>query len=135
MLMSFRHEKFITRSMMRNEPDTLFCFGDNLEQKGFGGQAKEMRGEPNAIGIPTKRKPSNAKDAFFTDDDYPEVWPIIFEKYELLRVHMQNGGDVVWPADNIGTGLAKLETRSPLIWAFLQTAYRMLLAQGKLTDE
>jgi redox-sensitive bicupin YhaK (pirin superfamily) len=29
----------------------LFVFGDNLRRTGFGGQAAEMRGEPNAVGI------------------------------------------------------------------------------------
>lgn len=69
--MSFRYVKYITRQMMRAEPTTLFVFGDNLAQVGYGGQAKEMRGEPNAVGIPTKRKPSRtAPDEFFTDNVY-----------------------------------------------------------------
>lgn len=36
----------ITRAMLRAEPEKLFVFGDNFVRTGFGGQAKEMRGEP-----------------------------------------------------------------------------------------
>jgi hypothetical protein len=31
-----------------------------------------MRGEPNAIGIPTKKRPDNRLDSFFTDDEYTQ---------------------------------------------------------------
>jgi len=57
--MGIRTEKHITRQMLRAEPGTLWVFGDNLQRKGLGGQAKEMRGEPNAIGIPTKKGSSS----------------------------------------------------------------------------
>jgi hypothetical protein len=42
-------------------------FGDNGRRIGFGGQAKEMRGEPNAIGVATNWEPSNRPNAFFSD--------------------------------------------------------------------
>ena len=119
--MPFYYVKFITRTMMRNLPNTLFCFGDNLAQVGYGGQAKEMRGEPNAVGIPTKRKPSRtAPDEFFTDDDYAAVVLIINERFTTVRDHLLNGGDVVWPEDGIGTGLAELEKRAPTIWNHIE---------------
>lgn len=46
----FRYEKFVTRAMVRAEPDTLFVFGDNLERRGLGGQAREMRGSSTRSG-------------------------------------------------------------------------------------
>ena len=49
--------RFITREYVRANPDKIFLFGDNLEQRGLGGQAAAMRGEPNAVGIPTKKRP------------------------------------------------------------------------------
>ena len=129
--MPFRYEKYITRQMMRAEPNTKFVFGDNLAEVGYGGQAKEMRGEPNAVGIPTKRKPSRtAPDEFFSDADYPTIWPIILEKYNILHDHMKAGGMVVWPEDGIGTGLAELEKRSPLLWKFIEDARIMLEAMN-----
>jgi len=35
--------KFITREYVRKNRDKLFLFGDNLERRGFGGQAAAMR--------------------------------------------------------------------------------------------
>lgn len=43
--------KYIKRQDLKSNPNTQYLFGDNLKRSGFGGQAKEMRGEPNAIGI------------------------------------------------------------------------------------
>jgi hypothetical protein len=63
--------EFITRASCRANPDKTFLFGDNAIHAGFGGQAaKEMRGEPNAIGIPTKFYPNMRDDSFFTDKDF-----------------------------------------------------------------
>ena len=55
----------ITRADLRANPDTLYVFGDNMRRRGMGGQAAEMRGEPNAVGIPTKWRPSRTEWDFF----------------------------------------------------------------------
>ena len=57
-----------------NHPDRVFIFGDNLIQKGKGGQAV-IRDCHNAYGIPTKRTPSMDNNAFFSDnfDEYDAV--------------------------------------------------------------
>ena len=111
------YRKHITRAMLRAEPEKLFVFGDNMIRRGFGGQAKEMRGEPNAIGIPTKWYPSMHKDAFFVDSD-----SIAFENHSAgevisLRLH---SGIIVWPEDGIGTGRAQLKQRAPEIWYIIE---------------
>lgn len=117
------YRKFITRQMLRNEPDTLFVFGDNAQRRGLGGQAKEMRGEPNAVGIPTKIYPSMHKAAFFSDDDFDFIRPILNMEFERLRYH---AGAIVWPEDGIGTGLADLPTRAPKIWRYIEAGRRAL---------
>ena len=104
--------KHYTRELIRSFPDTLFVFGDNIARKGYGGQAAEARDEPNAVGIPTKHFPSSYAAAFFSDDDFNEVAPII--DAEFLRL-TQHHGKVVWPADGIGTGLARLHETAPKI--------------------
>jgi len=48
---------WIERSMLQADPEARFVFGDNAERWGLGGQAKEMRGEPNAIGVATLWSP------------------------------------------------------------------------------
>jgi hypothetical protein len=44
---------------------------DSVQRHGLAGQAKEMRGEPNAIGVATKRAPSTNPKAFFDDSPVP----------------------------------------------------------------
>lgn len=108
----------ITRQMMRNEPDKLFVFGDNMARFGLGGQAKEMRGEPNAVGIPTKHSPSTCNEAYFRDSDFDSVRSEIERAFARLSQH---DGVIVWPKDGIGTGLADLPRKSPRIWRFIES--------------
>jgi len=108
-----------TRSMLRARPDTLFVFGDNLAQYGRRGQAKECRGEPNAVGIPTKKRPSMDENAFFTNADFAIAKAAIDRGFLRLAVHVREGGVVVMPANGLGTGLAQLPTRAPMIHAYI----------------
>lgn len=117
-----RYEAHITRAMVQAERRALFVFGDNLQRRGLGGQAAEMRGEPNAVGIPTKRAPSLGDSAFFTDADFDIFRDAAAPAFALLRAHAEGGGVIVWPADGIGTGLARLPERAPRIWAALERA-------------
>jgi hypothetical protein len=99
------YRDFITREDVRREPDKIFLFGDNLAQSGLAGQAREMRGEPNAIGIPTKRAPNNQIDSFFFSKDYKEAVAAIDAAFNRIP----EGVTVVIPSAGIGTGLARLE--------------------------
>lgn len=112
--------EFITRSDLRSNPSTLFVFGDNMKERGLGGQAREMRGEPNAVGIPTKWGPTMNEDAFFIDSDFPAVKGIIDERFDRLAYQLHRGGHVVWPSSGIGTGLAELQKRAPRIWSYIE---------------
>lgn len=122
----FRTEKYITRKMVRAEPGTLFVFGDNIGRKGLRGQAREMRGEPNSVGVPTKWLPTRDANAYFRDDDFDRVKASIDAQLWKLANHLDHGGKVVWPEDGIGTGLAELETRAPRIFAYIETARAFL---------
>ena len=51
------YQKRICRDDLRRNPNAVYIFGDNEARTGLGGQAREMRGEPNAMGIATKRSP------------------------------------------------------------------------------
>jgi len=108
------------RELIRANPEWLFVFGDNLGGSGFGGQAREARGEPNAVGIVTKRAPSMADSAFLCDGDLALARYYWRPAFDRLNAHLFAGGVVVWPADGIGTGLADLETRAPALWRELQ---------------
>lgn len=121
------YSDWITREQVRaGYPGTLFVFGDNIACRGYGGQAREMRGKPNAVGIPTKWAPSNEARAFFSDADYDAVELAIRAAVARLREHLADGGTVVVPARGIGTGLADLPRHAPRIAALIDQLLKEL---------
>ena len=113
--------QFITREYVRANRNKLFLFGDNLERRGFGGQAAAMRREPNAIGIPTKKSPSYRDDAFFSDDEFEQNKASIDAAFaEIMRAITDSIRVIVIPSDGLGTGRAQLERRAPRTFAHLQ---------------
>ena len=122
--------KWVSRSFVIEHRDHIFLFGDNLERRGFGGQAAAMRGEPNVVGIPTKKLPSNSKDAFFTDDEFEQNKAAIDQAFECLaRISSAREQIIVIPANGLGTGRAQLESRAPLTFAYLQKRLKELSSQ------
>lgn len=114
-----------TRDQLQRQPDDLFAWGDNLARVGGrnnprSGQAYACRDEPNAVGIPTKLRPSMDADAFFTDRDYDRAQIAMDEGFIRMANHLAAGGTVIWPADGIGSGRAKLAETAPRIWAYLE---------------
>ena len=112
-------KRHITRKFVQEHPNYIFVFGDNLIRKGRGGQAKEMRGEPNAVGIPTKKAPSKREDAYFTSRDLYGYRNAVIEDLRKIVYHLYKGGVVVFPRRPLGSGLAELERRAPFIYKFL----------------
>ncbi len=105
----------ITREDVQSNKDRTFLFGDNLVQRGFGGQAKEMRGEPNAVGIPTKKAPDNKPTSFLTDKELAENKRAIDEAFKRIPENVV----LVIPKGGIGTGLARLSDKAPQTFAYL----------------
>ena len=105
----------IYRQDIQANPNILYIFGDNLERVGYGGQAKEMRGEPNSFGIATKRKAAHGTtDCYFYDPEL-DVQKIIDDEFERLyeAVSENDYYGIVVPLDGIGTGLSKLPEYAP----------------------
>jgi hypothetical protein len=121
----------ITRTDLRSQLDALFVFGDNEARSGMGGQAKECRGERNAVGVATKRGPSMAESAMWSDADFDRCTSIIDRDLEPVFEHIKNGGVVVFPASGIGTGLSQLPTRAPRIMEHIRNRVRELKWLGK----
>ena len=113
--------RFITREYVRANRDKLFLFGDNLGRRGLGGQAAAMRGEPNAIGIPTKKSPSYKTEAFFSDDELEQNKAAIDAAFaKVARAVTGAIRSIVIPSDGLGTGRAQLRLRAPRTFAHLQ---------------
>lgn len=119
-------QKMILRDDLSANPDVIYLFGDNDRRSGNGGQAAEMRGEDNAVGIRTKWAPSNTPKSFFSDKDAEEIMGMIDEDLEPVQEHLENGGIVVIPYDGLGTGLAKLESKAPQVAEFLSESLEYL---------
>lgn len=112
----------IYRADVINNRHLLYVFGDNMERVGFGGQAKEIRGEQNAHGIPTKRKAAHGgKECYFHDDE-ADAFTSVLEGFSTLKRRYNVGQyrGLVWPSDGIGTGLAELDKRAPKLLQMIE---------------
>jgi hypothetical protein len=126
-------QKVYKRDDARRNPEVLYVFGDNVRRVGLGGQAREMRQEPNAVGVATKVSP------YECFGDKPEEIiaqnRIIDIDMKPLFDHLKNGGIVVWPTDGIGTGLAGLPVYAPMTFEYIQQKLAALIRVAKLFDK
>jgi hypothetical protein len=120
------HQKMIYRSDIKANPHVLYIFGDNLQRIGHGGQAKEMRGEPNSFGIATKRRVGhgNPDDYFF--DGQTDITGIIDQEFFFLREAAKEYKAIVIPTDGIGTGLSRMPEFAPLALEYINKKLKEL---------
>lgn len=97
---------------LRENPDKVYLFGDNLEGVGKGGQAV-VRGEPNAIGIPTKKGPKSDEGAYFNDADLKANKEAIDAAFNKIP----DEATVVIPKDGLGKDLAN---KAPKTFEYLK---------------
>jgi hypothetical protein len=129
-------QKVYKREDARRNPDVLYVFGDNVRRIGRGGQAGEMRDEPNAVGVATKYAPGLAVEDHFGEEAAQVIAQkrIIDNDMKPLFEHVKQGGIVVWPTDGIGTGLSALPTYSPSTFAHIEQKLAALIRVAKLFD-
>jgi hypothetical protein len=118
--MPIMYQTRVYRADLKANPNVLYIFGDNIIRKGLGGQAKEMRGEPNAVGVRVKVCPDITPQSYLTDNTYAHNMEMISNDLKKVFEHLGAGGVVVIPADGIGTGLAKMEETCPQTFAYLK---------------
>ena len=114
------------RYTIQNNPNKIFVFGDNMERRGLGGQAREARGERNTVGIPTKWKPDSTQDAYFRDSDFGFVRPVIAGEFRKLYWYRREGYTIVWPTNGIGTGRARLREFAPRIAGYIDEVWGLI---------
>lgn len=112
--------KRYTRKEIQANPNWFYVFGDNYAREGFGGQALAARGEPNAIGICTKKAPTYDPADFFTDHEYMHNISGIVNDFKRVFAYLALDGVVVWPEDGIGTGIADLQNKAPHTLKFIE---------------
>ncbi len=128
-------KKRITRAHVKQNLETIFLFGDNMQRTGFGGQAAEMRGEPNSLGIPTKWSPYTGDKAYFCDDDLVKVQKYVDFPFDVAIAWLKAGRDVCIPTDGFGTGLAKLEEKAPVINSYVNLCMGQLFNAAQTKKE
>ena len=102
-----------TREEVASDQDHIYIFGDNLIEKGRGGQAC-IRGLSNAFGVPTKKLPAMSREAFFTDDEFEENKRAI----DRAIAKLPKGKELIYNPE-IGAGLAQMPTRCPKTYKYL----------------
>lgn len=115
-------KKFYTRDWIQANSSKLVVFGDNLDRDGYGGQAGAARGEPNAVGIPTLAglgKPAS-------NETYWLLRYYCMLAFLKLEWHMLTGGDIVWPKDGVGTGIANLPKNCPKLLKYIEGRFQQL---------
>lgn len=124
--MTIIYQKLIQRDDLKRNPSILYLFGDNDKRQGLGGQAAEMRGEPNAVGIRTKRAPGRENDDFWSDRDFDRNCSKIEEDLGRVKSHLRRGGVIIVPSDGIGTGFSQMEKRCPRTFNVLRQSLATL---------
>lgn len=131
--------RWILREHLKADPSGLYVFGDNMARHGMGGQAREMRGEGNALGVPTKWLPSRSDGSFFQDKDLTAddglVKNVLDTAFNQMEWHLASGRNVYLPHEGIGTGLAELGLRAPLINAYIQGRIAALNAKDTANEQ
>lgn len=123
--------EFWNPEFARTYSDRLFIFGDNEAGWGTKGQAC-IRGEQNAIGIPTQKRPARTNDGYWNDREYDRNCRIIDAAIAIAIKRLRERDDdgnrlfrgVVFPKDGLGTGLAGLPWRAPKTLLYLNRAIR-----------
>jgi hypothetical protein len=120
MTQCIKHIEWFSNAQCDENPKYLYVFGDNLISSGCGGQAI-IRYKSNSFGIPTKRLPSMKANAFFSDQQ-DEINAVLDKLDELYTILLSNKYDfIIFPADGLGTGLAKMKQFSPIIFNLMNT--------------
>lgn len=111
-----------TPALCRQHPDKTFVFGDNLLGFGKGGQAI-IRDEPNAFGVPTKRKPAMSAGSFFEEGNEQDL-DAVLSALGILWEKLKAGETIVFPVKgklcSLGLERAELMDRAPSIHDAIQ---------------
>jgi hypothetical protein len=113
------YEKYGLSDLYEN-PNSIFLFGDNDIKRGKKGQSI-IRDLDNAFGIPTKKYPSYDIGAYYSDNEYlycKTKLDIIFEKLDTILKNKEYESISI-PIDGIGTGLARLKEKAPMVNKYL----------------
>lgn len=114
MKIEIQEEKFL-KSKVESEKDKIFLFEDNNLKMG---ENNSLRNIPNAIGIRTRKGPSNKSVSFYSDNDFIENKKNIDE--DILNVKkLSFGKTLVLSKNGYGTGSSKMKHNAPNTFEYL----------------
>ncbi len=122
----------ILREDLRKHPERVYLYADNLMKEGYGSQASEMRGEANAIAMPTMHTPYDDVAAYFSDKDYANN----ISEIDKAFAQIPSGRTIVIPAIkdksgnlviSIGSGLAYMREKAYSTYCYLQSKLAELI--------
>ena len=85
-----------------------------------------MRGEPNAVGVRTKKAPTMAPGAFYSDSEWETHISDMAEDLLPVEDHLKRGNIVVFPSAPMGSGRARLEEEAPQTYESLKSMVKEL---------
>ena len=92
----------VTEQYLKDNPNHIFVFGDNLKRKGTGGAAA-LRHMPNTYGFVTKKAPTYLDKDFYTPSEYIQKY--LEELYTLRETCMMNPTKT-YLVSRVGAGIA-----------------------------
>ena len=93
-----------------------------------------MRGEPNAIGVSTKKLPARSEEAYKSDTELEKNKKIITDDINKAIAEWNTGKYNKLIIPQMGVGLAELPTRAPETYKFLQQELKRLEDQVTQTS-
>lgn len=131
------YQRMIYNDDLKRNPTVLYVMGDNVARSGRGGQAKEMRGMPNTVGVATKMFPGLLDEDYFGEspEEIEAQKRIIDKDMKPLFAHLARGGIVVWPSGGIGTNRADMPRRAPTTYQYLESKHAALIQVATLFKE
>ena len=118
----------ISREYVQSHPDEIFVYSENYLREGYGEESKEMRGEPNTVGIVTRKKSGTTEDSFFNDLEFEENKIKINEGIKEIISFIDEGKKINFPTQGIGTDSSQLKLRAPKTYEFLIQTLKALRA-------
>lgn len=118
----------VTRDRVRAGKLFLFAFDDDEMRLTEGGLAAQCRGEPNTIGIRTRRAPGSDPESVWNDTHIALHQQQLDEDFALLISWAEAGGPVFLPKAGLGNLAPRLVDTAPRTYLFLQKKVKELRA-------
>lgn len=96
------YKGLVTKDYLRDNPNVIFVFGDNVIRQGLGGGAL-LRNHPQAYGFITKKYPNYKDSSYYTPEEYVDIY---VGEINTLKYHIRAQPNKIFLISKLGAGLA-----------------------------